>query len=99
MRCVDCEFRNKCDDTQKVLTAFVKCYRREELLSKEKIVKCRSMEWISVKDRLPEDEKPVLAYYGFYHDDDSNEDLMEGISIKPFINDIRKILREYEVFP
>lgn len=31
-------------------------------------------QWISVKDRLPEDEKPVLAYYGFYHDD-SNEDL------------------------
>lgn len=26
------------------------------------------MEWISVKDRLPDDEKPVLAYYGFKHD-------------------------------
>ena len=24
-------------------------------------------EWISVKDRLPSDEKPVLAYYGFMH--------------------------------
>lgn len=35
MRCCDCEFRNKCDDTQKVLTAFVKCYRREEFLKKE----------------------------------------------------------------
>ena len=23
------------------------------------------MEWISVKDRLPIDEKPVLVYYGF----------------------------------
>ena len=24
-------------------------------------------EWISVEDRLPEDEKPVLVYYGFMH--------------------------------
>lgn len=27
-------------------------------------------QWISVKDRTPEDEKAVLAYYGFYHEDD-----------------------------
>lgn len=33
MRCCDCEFRDRCDDTQKVLTAFVKCYRREEFLN------------------------------------------------------------------
>lgn len=36
MRCCDCEFRHKCDDTEKVLTAFVKCYRREEFLKKSK---------------------------------------------------------------
>lgn len=26
-------------------------------------------EWISVKDRLPVDERTVLAYYGFDHGD------------------------------
>ncbi len=26
--------------------------------------------WINVEDRLPEDEKPVLAYYGFYREED-----------------------------
>lgn len=26
--------------------------------------------WVNVEDRLPEDEKPVLAYYGFYREDD-----------------------------
>lgn len=36
MRCCDCEFKSKCDDIQKVLTAFVKCYRREELLNKSR---------------------------------------------------------------
>lgn len=27
------------------------------------------MNWISVKERLPQDEKPVLTYYGFDHGD------------------------------
>ena len=27
-------------------------------------------EWISVKDRLPDNEKPVLAHYGFYREKD-----------------------------
>ena len=35
MRCCDCEFRYKCDDTQNVLTAFVKCSRREEFMNSE----------------------------------------------------------------
>lgn len=26
--------------------------------------------WINVENRLPEDEKPVLAYYGFYREED-----------------------------
>lgn len=26
--------------------------------------------WVSVEDRLPEEEKPVLAYYGFYREND-----------------------------
>ena len=26
--------------------------------------------WINVEDRLPGDEKPVLAYYGFYREED-----------------------------
>ena len=26
--------------------------------------------WINAEDRLPEDEKPVLAYYGFYREED-----------------------------
>ena len=26
--------------------------------------------WISVEERLPDNEKPVLAYYGFYREDD-----------------------------
>ena len=29
----------------------------------------RAMNWISVKERLPEDERSVLAYYGFDHGD------------------------------
>ena len=28
------------------------------------------LQWISVEDRLPEDEAPVLAYYGFFRDND-----------------------------
>lgn len=31
------------------------------------------MEWISVNERLPKDEKPVLAYYGFYRDYDKED--------------------------
>lgn len=31
MRCCDCEFRNRCDETEKVLTSFVKCYKRDLL--------------------------------------------------------------------
>lgn len=26
--------------------------------------------WVSVEERLPDNEKPVLAYYGFYREDD-----------------------------
>lgn len=26
--------------------------------------------WVSVRDRLPDNEKPVLAYYGFYREKD-----------------------------
>ena len=36
MRCCDCEFRNRCDETEKVLTSFVKCYKRDLLLKEQK---------------------------------------------------------------
>lgn len=36
MRCCDCEFRNRCDETEKVLTSFVKCYKRDRLLKEQK---------------------------------------------------------------
>ena len=36
MRCCDCEFRNRCDETEKVLTSFVKCYKRDHLLKEQK---------------------------------------------------------------
>lgn len=36
MRCCDCEFRNRCDETEKVLTSFVKCYKRNHLLKEQK---------------------------------------------------------------
>lgn len=68
MRCCDCEFRYKCDDTQNVLTAFVKCSRREEFMNSENRKKpatnedrIRSMsdeelaEWLAY---------PVCAYAG-----------------------------------
>ena len=32
--------------------------------------------WISVKERLPEDEKPVLAYYGFDNEGDGDLGMM-----------------------
>ena len=34
------------------------------------------MEWISVKDRLPSDERSVLAYYGFDNEGDENLGMM-----------------------
>ena len=34
----------------------------------EPLTNCQ--QWISVTDRLPKDEKPVLAYYGFCNDGD-----------------------------
>lgn len=37
MRCCDCEFRNRCDETEKVLTSFAKCYKRDRLLKKQKM--------------------------------------------------------------
>lgn len=36
MRCCDCEFRNRCDETEKVLTSFAKCYKRDRLLKEQK---------------------------------------------------------------
>lgn len=44
------------------------CDRANEIASQSVCV--GGNQWISVKDRTPEDEKPVLAYYGFYHEDD-----------------------------
>ncbi len=37
MRCCDCEFRNRCDETEKVLTSFIKCYKRDRLLKEQKM--------------------------------------------------------------
>ena len=36
MRCCDCEFKNRCDETENVLTSFVKCYKRDRLLKEQK---------------------------------------------------------------
>lgn len=36
MKCCDCEFKNRCDETEKVLTSFVKCYKRDRLLKEQK---------------------------------------------------------------
>ena len=36
MRCCDCELRNRCDEREKGLTSFVKCYRRDRLLKEQK---------------------------------------------------------------
>lgn len=36
MRCCDCEFRSQCDESEKVLTAFVRCYKRNRLLEEKK---------------------------------------------------------------
>lgn len=33
VRCCDCEFRRQCDEREQVLTAFVKCYKRDALLA------------------------------------------------------------------
>lgn len=43
------------------------CYMREWLYRAELKKKAA---WVSVKDRLPDNEKPVLAYYGFYREKD-----------------------------
>lgn len=37
MRCCDCEFRNQCDEAEKVLTSFAKCYKRDRLLKEQKM--------------------------------------------------------------
>lgn len=39
-----------------------RCSRSSEHIGRER--------WVSVEDRLPEEEKPVLAYYGFYREND-----------------------------
>lgn len=36
MRCCDCEFRSQCDESETVLTAFVRCYKRDQLLEEKK---------------------------------------------------------------
>ena len=36
MRCCECEFRNQCDESETVLTAFVRCYKRDRLLEEKK---------------------------------------------------------------
>ena len=36
MRCCECEFRNQCDESETVLTAFVRCYKRDQLLEEKK---------------------------------------------------------------
>lgn len=36
MKCCDCKFKNRCDETEKVLTSFVKCYKRDRLLKEQK---------------------------------------------------------------
>lgn len=64
MRCCECEFRNQCDESETVLsetvlTAFVRCYKRDRLLE-EKKAKTKP-DWISVKERLPERFEPVLV--------------------------------------
>lgn len=41
---------------------------REQELERNSHDVTRSREWISVKDRLPENERNVLAYYGFDND-------------------------------
>ena len=36
MRCCECEFRSHCDESETVLTAFVRCYKRDRLLEEKK---------------------------------------------------------------
>lgn len=36
MRCCECEFRSQCDESETVLTAFVRCYKRDRLLDEKK---------------------------------------------------------------
>ena len=36
MRCCECEFRSQCDESETVLTAFVRCYKRDQLLEEKK---------------------------------------------------------------
>ena len=35
MRCCDCEFRYKCEESENVLTAFLSCDRRNKFLSEK----------------------------------------------------------------
>lgn len=62
MRCCDCEFRNKCDDIQKVLTAFVKCYRREEFMKNQNNVE-KSTNKIDMEKLCGEWEGEADGYY------------------------------------
>ena len=36
MRCCECEFKSQCDESETVLTAFVRCYKRDRLLEEKK---------------------------------------------------------------
>ena len=43
MRCCECEFRSQCDESETVLTAFVRCYKRDRLLEEKKIDRIQAM--------------------------------------------------------
>lgn len=70
MRCCDCEFRNRCDETEKVLTSFVKCYKRDRLLKEQKTQtnadKIRSMtdEELAEMLLMYEGTKKQITIYG-----------------------------------
>ena len=36
MRCCECEFKSQCDESETVLVAFVRCYKRDRLLKEKK---------------------------------------------------------------
>lgn len=49
---------------------------REQESRAKKTSDKKTSEWISVEERLPENEKPVLAYYGFDNDGDGDLGMM-----------------------
>ena len=53
MRCCDCEFRSQCDESETVLTAFVRCYKRDRLLE-EKKAKTKASRIRSISDKKKE---------------------------------------------